>query len=110
MQLTNHITITVPGTQGVSSRITKAALSARVNEVIGVLSGMFGGATAVPATGGYMADNGQLVIEPVYNVTAYCTSDSLAANREELARVVDFYRNEWQQEAVAYEIDGVLYV
>lgn len=108
MQLTERIIFTVPSTQGLTQKLDRNAFNKRVNNVIAELSQRYGGATSMQGTGGYMSDAGELVIEQVYNVTAYCTSELL--NESEVLELALAYKEAWSQEAIAYEVNGVLYL
>lgn len=76
-----------------------------VAEVARALAERYGGATAVPARGFWVAEDGRLVEDPTTLVYSNCSEppsiEELQSWAQELAKA-------WREEAVAVERDGVL--
>ena len=74
--------------------------------IIKKLSLLFGGVTASDAVGGWVANNGQTVIEKIKIVYSYCTSEQLKANIETILGICENLKKEMSQEAITLEING----
>ena len=106
--LNHRVTLYVPSTENVKIKLSEVASRQFVERTLRFLSELFGGATAVQASGSWLAGNGGLVIESVtlvYSFTITLNVDSLQAIRQYAVQI----RDELGQEAVAVEIDGKLY-
>lgn len=106
MTLAEKIEIVIPSTVNVNE---KANTEKYVVEAEKVLSGMFGGATAVKAHGSYLADNGDLVMESVTKVYAF--ADKIT--EEKMVKVLQFVKKmkeELMQECIGMEVNGKFYL
>lgn len=103
--LNHQVAIYVPSTQGLDGKISINEHKARIEQVAGKLSELFGGATSYKAQGYYKAKNGRLIIETVEIVLAYAGDEQLEANSQALFSYTQDKAREWQQESVLLEID-----
>lgn len=101
--LDSKVAIYVPSTLNVNEQTDNTE---QVLQIIRKLSQLFGGATASDAVGGWVAENGQTVIEQVKIVYSFCTSDQLKENFCEILQICEDLKNEMSQEAITLEING----
>lgn len=99
------VSVYVPSTVNVNESVDN---SAQVMDVITKLSKLFGGATASKAVGGWVCENGQTVVENVTIVYAFCTSEQLNNNIDEVIAICENLRDSMKQEAISLEINGQL--
>ena len=99
------VSIYVPSTINVNEKCDN---SAQVMNVITELSKLFGGATASQAVGGWVCEDGNTVVENVTIVYAFCTSDQLNQNIDEVISICETLKKEMSQEAISLEINGQL--
>lgn len=97
------VSVYVPSTNNVSVEVDN---SEQVRNVIRELSQMFGGATATNAVGGWVAENGETILEKVTIVYSFCTSEQLRENFEAVYGIAERIKREMSQEAVTLEING----
>lgn len=103
--LTHRVALYIPGTTQVKREMDVAEHDRWVRAAMRTLSELFGGATAMPAIGAWLAADGELVTEGVTIVYAF-------ARELDTAPVFEFARRikaALEQEAVAVEIDGTLF-
>lgn len=93
----------VPSTMNVNEEYDN---SEEVKRVIGELSDMFGGATATPAMGGWRCANGDVVVENVTIVYAFCTSEQAREHAADVVGIAQRICREYSQEAVTVEYNG----
>lgn len=107
MELKNRVSITVPSTMGLDTPIDNTDFAMGVAKKLAL---MFGGFRIVDnITGGYVADNGELVVEPNKDVIAYC--ETLKDEQvEEIVKIALELKEEMKQESILYEINGVAYM
>lgn len=101
--LDSKVAIYVPSTINVNEETDNTA---QVIRIIRRLSELFGGATASDAVGGWVAEDGQTVIEKVKIVYSFCTSDQLKENISTIIEICEELKNEMSQEAITLEING----
>lgn len=101
--LDSKVAIYVPSTNNVD---VPTSNEKQVKQVITELSILFGGATASEAVGGWVAANGQTVIEHVTIVYSYCTTELLKDHFEKVVAICERIKKEMQQEAVTLEVNG----
>lgn len=101
--LDSKVAIYVPSTLNVNEQTDNTA---QVMNIIRKLSTLFGGATASDAVGGWVAENGQTVIEKVKIVYSFCTSDQLKQHISTIIEICEELKNEMSQEAITLEING----
>lgn len=101
--LDSKVSIYVPSTTNVDVPVDNKE---QVKSVIKELSLLFGGATASNAVGGWVAENGETIIEHVTIVYSFCTSEQLRDKFDEVYGIAERIKNEMQQEAVTLEING----
>lgn len=78
----------------------------QVKKVMKNLSVLFGGATATPAFGAWVCENGDLVTEKVTIVYSYCTSDQADAHFAKVVEICEDLKKEMGQEAITLEYNG----
>lgn len=100
-----EIAIFVPSTINVDEAIDN---SQYVKTTLAKLSSIFGGATACPAYGGWIAESGKLVTEKVTIVYANCTSEQLEANISECVEYAKQLCKQMSQECISVRVNGKL--
>ena len=68
----SKVSVTVPSTVNVGQQASQIMVDAVVDQTLQTLSELFGGATAIPAKGAYVAEDGTLIKEDVIVVEALC--------------------------------------
>lgn len=101
--LDSKVAIYVPSTINVNEETDNTA---QVIRIIRRLSELFGGATASDAVGGWVAEDGQTVIEKVKIVYSFCTSDQLKEHISTIIAICEELKTEMSQEAITLEING----
>lgn len=101
--LDSKVAIYVPSTLNVNEETDNTA---QVMNIIRKLSTLFGGATASDAVGGWVAEDGQTVIEKVKIVYSFCTSDQLKEHISTIIAICEELKTEMSQEAITLEING----
>lgn len=101
--LDSKVAIYVPSTLNVNEQTDNTA---QVMNIIRKLSTLFGGATASDAVGGWVAENGQTVIEKVKIVYSFCTSEMLKQHIDNILQICEDLKREMSQEAITLEING----
>lgn len=101
--LDSKVAIYVPSTLNVNEQTDNTA---QVMNIIRKLSTLFGGATASDAVGGWVAEDGQTVIEKVKIVYSFCTSDQLKEHISTIIAICEELKTEMSQEAITLEING----
>lgn len=97
------VAIYVPSTIDVDKEVNNEQ---QVLQIIKKLSLLFGGATASDAVGGWVANDGQTVIEKIKIVYSYCTSEQLKENIDTILEICENLKKEMLQEAITLEING----
>lgn len=97
------VSVYVPSTCEVSKECDNREQTLRT---IRELSEMFGGATATPAVGGWVCENGEVVTEQVQIVYSFCTSEQLQEHIGDVLGICERIKQEMSQEAVTLEING----
>lgn len=105
--LEHRITVYVPGTTSVDQELTEEEHAAYVNTTVKTLSELFGGATAQPAMGGWISDQGNLVTEPVTLVHSFAAELSVA-QLQAVRQLAQSIARGLGQEAVAVVIDDAM--
>ena len=101
--LDSKVAIYVPSTVNVSEVTDNKS---QVIKIIRKLSEMFGGATASDAVGGWVSQSGDVIVEKVKIVYAYCTSSLLKEKIDDILAICEELKNEMSQEAITLEING----
>lgn len=112
MQFATSISVTVPSTVNVNGAMSSDGVAERVQEVAQFFAAKFGGATAQPGQGFYVANNGDLIAEHVTIVTAFVGADNdnlpyLPNLMEDIAKSLCA---QWEQECVLYTINNIGYL
>lgn len=97
------VAIYVPSTVDVDKEVNNEQ---QVLQIIKKLSLLFGGATASDAVEGWVANDGQTVIEKIKIVYSYCTSEQLKENIDTILEICENLKKEMLQEAITLEING----
>lgn len=97
------VAIYVPSTVDVDKEVNNEQ---QVLQIIKKLSLLFGGAAASDAVGGWVANDGQTVIEKIKIVYSYCTSEQLKENIDTILEICENLKKEMLQEAITLEING----
>lgn len=112
MQFSASVSITVPSTVNVDGALSADNVTERVKSVAEFFAAKFGGATAQPANGYYVANDGSLVAESVTIVSAF-----VGADNDGLPYLADFMKNTasnfckvWSQECVLYTVNNIGYL
>ena len=106
MSFRHSFRIYVPSTVDVDSPVDS---SAAVSGCLSFLSGLFGGATALHASGAWVSDSAGLVLENVTICYAFTNLRGLLRGRRAVLAYAKDLRDEMKQDAVSVEIDGRLY-
>lgn len=104
--LRSKITVYVPSTVNVNEEIDN---SAQVERVARLLSNAFGGATASPVAGYWVADDNSLVKEKTVMVFAYCDTAAAEKYIDDVVALCYELKQEMKQEAIALEYNGGMY-
>lgn len=104
--LKSKVTVYVPSTVNVNEQIDN---SAQVERVARLLSECFGGATASPVSGYWVASDKSLVIEHTTMVFAFCDTASAEKYIDDVVRLCVSLKHEMSQEAIALEYNGEMY-
>lgn len=99
----NKVSIYVPSTVNVNQRTNNKK---QVMAIIKQMSLLFGGATSYKCTGGWIADNGDIVTEQVNIVYSFCDKKSLQDNLSKVINICQQIKKDMQQEAVTLEINS----
>ena len=99
--LDSKVAIYVPSTINVDEQTDNTT---QVMNIIRKLSTLFGGATASDAVGGWVAENGQTVIEKVKIVYSFCTSEMLKQHIDNILQICEDLKLEMSQEEITLEI------
>ena len=99
----NKVSIYVPSTVNINQRINN---NKQVMDTIKQMSLLFGGATSYKCTGGWVADNSEIVTERVNIVYSFCSKKSLQDNLPKVINICQQIKKDMQQEAVTLEING----
>ena len=100
------LTVYVPATVDVNKAIDN---SAQVERVARLLSECFGGATASPVHGYWVAEDNSLVTENTTMVFAYCTTEQAEKYIDDVVATCVELKAEMKQEAIAIEYNGTMY-
>ena len=106
MSFRHSFRIYVPSTVDVDRPVDS---SAAVSGCLSFLSGLFGGATALRASGAWVSDSAGLVLEDVTICYAYCGLRAFLRGRRAVLSYAKDLRDKMSQDAVSVEIDGRLY-
>ena len=101
--LNSKVAIYVPSTMNVNETCDNTEY---VKNTIKQLSTWFGGATATPAIGGWVSAAGEVVVENVSIVYAFCTTEQLQEHATDIIALCESIKHEMGQEAVTLEING----
>lgn len=101
--LQSKVSIYVPSTINVNEQTDNTE---QVRQIIGELSDYFGGATASKAVGGWRCADGQIVVEDVTIVYAFCTDEQLQEHIHDILAICERLKREMSQEAITLEING----
>ena len=99
----NKVSIYVPSTVNIKQRINN---DKQVMAIIKQMSLLFGGATSYKCTGGWIANNGDIVTEQVNIVYSFCDKKSLKDNLSKVINICQQIKKDMKQEAVTLEING----
>jgi len=105
--LRNTIKLYVPGTTNVNQQ-NKAEQEKQVEKVMMNMAKWFGGATAMPAEGAYIAQDGSLVREPIIIVIAFGDDNAMSLHTSKVISLARQIAVEMNQESVSVEVDGGL--
>ena len=104
--LQSIIKLAVPGTNNVNQLTDTKDY---VVKVMKFFCERFGGATVSKTEGGYIASDGQLVVEPVSWVWSYCTTQQLEMHSAEVVSLAETLCRELHQESVAVIINESMF-
>lgn len=107
MRLSHSFRVYIPSTVDVNTAVNS---SAAVAGCLSFLSGMFGGATALEASGAWLSESAGLVTEKVTICYSFCGLLAFLRGRRAVLDYAKKVRDDMKQEAVSVEIDGKLYL
>lgn len=100
----------VPSTKAADQTISKVEMKRRVDKTKQMLGRLFGGFTAVKASGGYWSDDKQKVIkEPVVYVESFASPDKFKDNFNKWMQWIKQIKKEWGQEAIGIIVEDDLF-
>lgn len=99
----NKVSIYVPSTVNINRSINN---DKQVLSIIRQMSLLFGGATSYKCTGGWVANNGDIITERVNIVYSFCDKKSLNNNLANVINICQQIKKDMKQEAVTLEING----
>lgn len=105
--LGQHVAIFIPSTKDVDKQLPTTEYRKEINQAIVFLSKEFGGATAIPATGGWLSGNA-LVTEDVTIVVSFTEKLS----QREIQTVIAYaneLKNRLSQEVISVLVNGKLF-
>lgn len=103
----HRVALYVPSTIDIDKKLPPESAARAVNATMRLLSRLFGGATAMPANGAWLASNGELVIENVTIVYAFAAELSADAMNE-IRYYASAMRRVLGQDAIALETNSGL--
>lgn len=101
--LKNKVAVYVPSTN-YNKKITAQELRKRTEGIAKLLCEQYGGATVEAVKGYYKADSGELIAELINKIIAFHDG----GNIDNISNHLKQKKNDWQQESIALEVDGVL--
>lgn len=101
----NYTTYKVTVPSNIKGKVDKDKQAEMLELVISTLSDSFGGATAIPAKGGYKDNSGAIILEDVFEVVTYAKE----ANHSLLDKLANKIKDFMEQESVMYIIDNQPY-
>lgn len=104
------VKITIPSTVDVNTGANDVLINKVKTLVVEKLASWFGGCTVSDGQGAWVSDNVGLVYEDVQIAASYCTSDALESHLDNVVDLALHVKRTMAQEAVALEIDGILYL
>lgn len=107
MVYSNRVALYVPSTSDINKKLPPESAARAVNATMRLLSRLFGGATAMPANGAWLASNGELVVENVTIVYAYAAELGVETMNE-IRYYASAMRRVLGQDAIALEINSGL--
>jgi len=105
--MSNKVTVYIPATVNVNKTLNADTATKYVNLALTKLSQLYGGATALSATGGWVSQSDGLVTEAVTLVYSF-TGELDRGSLLEVKAFCEFLKTELKQEAIAVEINGKL--
>lgn len=105
MKMQEKIAIFVPATNNVNEAIDNTRY---VDHAIFILSDLFGGATAIQTTGGYVSDDGNLVKENTTMVYAF--GNDIESKIDEVLTFCEYLQVELSQECIGLELNNSFYL
>lgn len=104
--LKNRVAIYIPSTVNVNQAIEN---SCYVNIIAEKLSDIFGGATAIEASGFWISDKIGLVAEKITIVYAFCDYETLEKHEKTIVTLCNWLKSELTQEAISLEYNNELF-
>lgn len=105
--LRHKVTLYVPSTIETDQKVNNAVY---VDKAAALFSEAFGGATSSPAVGYWSSPVAGLVKENTTIVFAFADEEALQNRLDDVVTFCDWLKEEMKQEAVALEVDGVMYL
>lgn len=107
IRLMSNVGIGVPSTTYVN---VPTDTSAYVEQTTRQFSEWFGGATVDPKDGAYIAKDGQLIMEPIFWVISFCTTQQLEEYLPQAVVLAQTICRELHQESVAMIINYEMFL
>jgi hypothetical protein len=102
--LDTRVSLYVPSTNNISESTSTQEFNNRSLEIGKKFGQWFGGFTITEANGGWLTDNGDLVVESVKIVSSYTDKAGLADHMAQVRELAESKRTEWSQEAISLEV------
>lgn len=106
ISLNHKVKIYVPSTVNVEEKIDNDWFS---KDCLQFLGKVFNGATSYHAFGSWLTAKGDLVYERITICESFCNEESLSSNIEKIYDYCRTLKVNMSQEAIALEIDNVMY-
>lgn len=106
VKLSEKIEIVIPGTMEGNKKTDTQKYKDRA---VILLAELFGGSTALKASGAYVSDNHGLIKEDVYKVYSYAVKID-AVKLAIVLKFIDQVKEELKQECIGLEINGAFYL
>jgi len=104
--LSCNVVVYVPSTYNVDKKIDNKK---QVESVASLLADYFGGSTSEKCKGYYKANSGKMISEDIIKVYAFCDTESLNNNIDNVIAICENLKTEMKQESIALEINNKMY-
>lgn len=110
IKLSCSVKIYVPSTVDVKSVLCASQAGEWIDKTLNLLSNEFGGATSTNALGAWCSTQGDLIKENITLVFAFAPQNQLETSIDKIYDFCLSMKKELNQEAIALEVNGELYL